>query len=112
MIMATVIGTMVIGVCGIIGVVLHHLMTRKDEQVKMERLQKVVFPELETMTYKMLGKSMDVLSDKFVEINKKMSTIQYDDYEIVKTEEKEENQEKTDIKWFETDEDLEELLPF
>ena len=53
-------------------VVLHHLLGRRDKEVTMDQLKKDVIPELETMTYRMLDKSMDMIPDKMVDMTKKM----------------------------------------
>ena len=57
-------------------VVLHHLLGRRDKEVTMEQLKKDVIPELETMTYRMLDKSMDMIPDKMADMTKKMLKVQ------------------------------------
>lgn len=53
-------------------VILHHSLARKDKQVTMEEIKRNVIPELESMTYRMLDKSMDMIPDKTVDMMKKM----------------------------------------
>lgn len=53
-------------------VILHHSLARKDKQVTMEEIKRNVIPELESMTYRMLDKSFDMIPDKCVDMTKKM----------------------------------------
>ena len=68
--------TLMVAVIGAGLVVLHHMLGRKDKQVTMDQLKKDVIPELESMTYRMLDKTMDMIPDKTVEMTKKMMKAQ------------------------------------
>ena len=75
MAMTMVMVMMVVFMVAAIGaglVILHHMLGRKDKQVTMEEIKNSVIPELETMTYRMLDKTMDMIPDKTVEMTKKM----------------------------------------
>ena len=71
-ILVVLVGLMGIGLIGASLVALHHLLARKDKQVTFEQLKTQVIPELESMTIRMMDKTMDMLPEKCIDLTKKM----------------------------------------
>lgn len=75
-ILVVLVGLMGIGLIGASLVALHHLLERKDKQVTFEQLKTQVIPELESMTMRMMDKTMDMLPEKCIDLTKKMLKVQ------------------------------------
>lgn len=72
-------GLIMVGMIGAGLIVLNHLLKNKERQAAMEMVRTTVIPELESMTNRMLEKSMDMAFNKTAEMTKKMMETQYDD---------------------------------